>query len=254
MLRPHDQGRTPASDRALAASLAGIAGAANAIALRDAGVFSANVTGNVSWIADRLASGQWRSATFFLGVVLAFIAGAFACAMATALGSRRHVHGIHARCLWAEAVLLAALALACWRAPMERQLFALSFGLSFVMGAQNALATTLSDARVRATHLSGICTDLGIELSDWLDPTIRATPHRGSRARHERLLLRVVTVASFCGGGVLGAVAFTVAGTWALLLAAAGAAATAAWGTLRPSRFPSDGGPDADQDAIRAAG
>lgn len=240
MLRPPGQGRTPASDRALAASLAGIAGAANAIALRDAGVFSANVTGNVSWIADRLASGLWGSAMFFLGVVAAFIAGSFACAAATTFGSRRHLPGIHARCLWAEAVLLAALALACWRAPTQRQLLALSFGLSFIMGAQNALATTLSDARVRATHLSGICTDLGIELCDWLDHAAHATPHPGAHARHERLLLKLVTIASFCGGGVVGAATFTVAGTWALLLAAAGAAATAAWGTMRPARFPGD--------------
>ena len=231
MLRPPGHGRTSATDRALAASLAGIAGAANAIALRATGVFSANMTGNVSWVSDHLAAGGWASAAFFLGVVLAFIGGSFACAAATGSGARRRAHGVYAGCLWAEAGLLAALSVTCWRASPQGRLFALSFGLAFVMGAQNALATRLSDAKVRATHLSGICTDLGIELSNWMGPTAATALPRDRTASHEGLLLQLITIASFCAGGVIGAIAFEVVGTWALLLVAAGAAIAAVLGS-----------------------
>ena len=35
----------------------------------------------------------------------------------------------------------------------------------FAMGLQNALVTKISNATVRTTHLTGLFTDLGIELS-----------------------------------------------------------------------------------------
>ncbi|MGO8462711.1 DUF1275 family protein, partial [Rhizobium ruizarguesonis] len=37
-------------------------------------------------------------------------------------------------------------------------------GLAFLMGLQNAVVKRISDARVRTTHVSGMATDLGIEL------------------------------------------------------------------------------------------
>ena len=41
----------------------------------------------------------------------------------------------------------------------------IAFALLFVMGAQNSLVTKISQATVRTTHLTGLFTDLGIELS-----------------------------------------------------------------------------------------
>ena len=41
----------------------------------------------------------------------------------------------------------------------------LACSLLFAMGLQNSLVTTISNATVRTTHLTGLFTDLGIELS-----------------------------------------------------------------------------------------
>lgn len=41
----------------------------------------------------------------------------------------------------------------------------IAFSLLFAMGLQNALVTKISNATVRTTHLTGLFTDLGIELS-----------------------------------------------------------------------------------------
>lgn len=41
----------------------------------------------------------------------------------------------------------------------------LAYSLLFAMGLQNSLVTTISNATVRTTHLTGLFTDLGIELS-----------------------------------------------------------------------------------------
>ena len=41
----------------------------------------------------------------------------------------------------------------------------IAYALLFAMGLQNSLVTTISNATVRTTHLTGLFTDLGIELS-----------------------------------------------------------------------------------------
>ena len=40
--------------------------------------------------------------------------------------------------------------------------------LGFVMGQQNALITKVSDATIRTTHVTGMVTDIGIELGTGL--------------------------------------------------------------------------------------
>jgi uncharacterized membrane protein YoaK (UPF0700 family) len=227
VLRLPEHGRTAAGDRALAGSLSAIAGAANAVALRAAGVFSANVTGNVSWAADRLAAGRWAAAGFFLAVVVAFVAGSFACAFALAAAARRTTPGAYATCLRVESVALAALAIGCAATSSGRALDVLCLGLAFLMGGQNALATRLSDARVRATHLSGICTDLGISLGVRADLALHGAAVSGAESDSDGLVLRLLTVACFLVGGAFGALAYAAMGLLALLPVAAAVALVA---------------------------
>src|SRR5690606_35921095 len=40
--------------------------------------------------------------------------------------------------------------------------------LCYVMGLQNAMITKISRAEIRTTHVTGIVTDLGIELGKWV--------------------------------------------------------------------------------------
>jgi len=198
MLKPLRHGRHPAADVMLAVSLAGCAGATNAIALRTAGVFAASMTGNVSWIAERLETGEWGAAGFFVAVLVLFVAGSFCCASVAAHGERRRWTGVPAACLLAESLAICGCAFVA-RAPL------LCGALAFLMGWQNSLATTLTGARVRSTHLSGICTDLGIELSGLCSSAERADP--GAAARRHRVLLGSATIAAFCAGAFLGCVA-----------------------------------------------
>lgn len=131
-------------DRGLAASLAAIAGALNASAFYAVGFFSANMTGNVSTLSDHLAVGQWLSALFYGGIVMAFVLGAAVSTLIVNEGRRRGVHAIYAYSILAEAMLLAILGcadlwlLAAWRVPV------LVPGLAFLMGLQNAVVTRIS--------------------------------------------------------------------------------------------------------------
>jgi uncharacterized membrane protein YoaK (UPF0700 family) len=228
------------ADLRLAAGLAAIAGGGNAVALRSGGLFAANMTGNVSWAADRLAAGAWIAAGFFAAVVASFIAGAFASALATRRGERRGRRWIHAACLVAEALAMAALAVGMRSAPATQAAPAACCALAAAMGWQNAVATRLTDARVRATHLSGICTDLGIELCAWLERRDADARDDAGELRRRRLAVGTVTLLAFCAGGIAGTLAFAAVG-WLALLGLAGAlGAFALRGWPRPAAVAPD--------------
>ncbi|WP_428983610.1 DUF1275 family protein [Paraburkholderia phymatum] len=80
--------------------------------------------------------------------------------------------------------------------------------------------TRISDAKVRATHVSGMSTDIGIEFGMLLDiirgrePDVELAPHS------TRLRLHVQTVLSFLAGGVAGMVVYEAIGTRLLFAAA----------------------------------
>jgi uncharacterized membrane protein YoaK (UPF0700 family) len=212
MLLQSGEARDGGADRRLAWSLAGIAGALNAAGFYAVGVFSSNMTGNVSSLADHLALADLAAAAPYLGLVAAFISGAAVSAGLVNAGRRRRMAHIYALSILAEAALLTGLASAdLWLTGTARAAL-LAYGLSFLMGLQNAVVTRISNARVRTTHVTGMVTDIGIELGNLLD---RAW-HRRQFGSHDaeadynagKLLLHGVTVLAFLGGGVSGVLAY----------------------------------------------
>ncbi|MGN6729186.1 MAG: YoaK family protein [Rhodanobacteraceae bacterium] len=79
-------------------------------------------------------------------------------------------------------------------------------------GLQNAMAGTYSGAVVRTTHVSGLYTDLGMFLGQWLG---------GVRMDARRVRLYVTLVIGFFIGGVTDALIFPRLGQYGLLLPAA---------------------------------
>ncbi|MGI4944786.1 MAG: YoaK family protein [Janthinobacterium lividum] len=216
MLVQSGEARDGGADRRLAWSLAGIAGALNAAGFYAVGVFSSNMTGNVSSLADHLALADLAAAAPYLGLVATFVAGAAVSAVLINAGRRRGMARIYALSILAEAALLTGLASAdLWLTGGRAAL--LAYGLSFLMGLQNAVVTRISNARVRTTHVTGMVTDIGIELGNLLDLALlnRASRRRGPDGRDaeaeynaDKLLLHGVTVLSFLAGGVFGVLAY----------------------------------------------
>ena len=85
--------------------------------------------------------------------------------------------------------------------------------LCFIMGLQNALITKLSKADIRTTHITGIVTDIGIELGKslyWNSPgSSKQPPVAVNRAKLQMLTLLAL---SFFLGGVVGAFGFKYLG------------------------------------------
>jgi uncharacterized membrane protein YoaK (UPF0700 family) len=218
MLVTQGQERDSAVDRKLAVTLASIAGAINAAAFYAVGFFSANMTGNVSALSDHLATGALGSAWLYLGIVLAFIAGAAFCGALLMEGTRRGLSGAHALAVVVEGLLLAPLVFVDIDAGGAFRVPVMVIWLAFLMGLQNAVVTHLSDARVRTTHVSGMATDLGIEIA--LAWHLRHQPRENGAANSTRLRLHLSTILAFLLGGVAGVMIYRAIGGYGFLIAA----------------------------------
>ena len=212
--------RDRTADRHLAWSLAAIAGALNTAGFQQAGLYSSNMTGNVSSLASHLAAADLRLSAAYLSLVLTFIAGAASSALLINAGRRRNKADIYALSVLAEAGLLAALGCADLLLIAHERSVLLVYGLSFLMGLQNAIVTRISEARIRTTHVTGMATDIGIELGNMIDLAWQREHATDSTYNSEKLRLHGFTVLSFLSGGVLGVLAFDRFGAYFLLLMA----------------------------------
>ena len=221
MLIQSGAARNNVLDRRLACSLAGVAGALNAVAFCAAGFFSANMTGNVSSLSNQVATGQWRSALFYGCIVVSFMSGAAASTLLIGMGRRRRYHGIYALAILMEAIMLVCLRCAgLWLSPRWR-VPCLVVGLAFLMGLQNAVVTRISDARVRTTHVSGMATDVGIELGLLLDGLWKHELPGDDGTVRVRLRLHAQTILSFLVGGIAGVLSYRMIGDVTLWITAA---------------------------------
>ena len=216
MLVQQGKTRSGKADRRLAWSLAGIAGALNTAGFYAVGLYSANMTGNVSALANHLGVGDLADAALYLALVAAFVLGAIVSTLLINAGRRRRLAGIYAFSVLAEALLLAVLGCAdLWVSGVGRGP-ALAFGLSFLMGLQNAVVTRISNARVRTTHVTGMVTDIGIELGNLVDIAARRGREEEVALNKDKLRLHGQTVASFLAGGVAGVLAYKAFGAFLL--------------------------------------
>ncbi|WP_422074042.1 YoaK family protein [Tranquillimonas rosea] len=208
--------RTEKINLGLAGVLSLIAGALNAVGFLVAGSFTANMTGNISLFTEHLAKQETVLALSFLGLIGAFLCGAGVAAFAIQSGVRLGVRSVYAWVITAEATVLLALGVGFLVRPGSAPDADLVILLSFVLGLQNAATTLISGARVRTTHVSGIITDLGIEIATWLgNEAVRSDTV-------PRLRLYGLTLACFAVGGIVGTMLFTQIGAWMFLIAASG--------------------------------
>jgi len=80
--------------------------------------------------------------------------------------------------------------------------------LCFIMGLQNAVITKLSRAEIRTTHVTGMVTDIGIELGKALYWNSGRHPDMHVRADLTKLRTLSTLVALFFIGGAVGALGF----------------------------------------------
>jgi uncharacterized membrane protein YoaK (UPF0700 family) len=244
----------------LAITLAWVAGYTNIVALLACGTVTSHMTGAASNLGRGVAERDWSLAGFELFLLGAFVFGAVLAGIATELGRRRAWQSIYVLPMAVEALLLAAFAVGlevimhssqgsasshAARAPqpmIDAQqwpigAYALLACAAAAMGLQNATITRISSGVVRTTHVTGVLTDIGLELVQTVAATWDALRKR-RRAAHDgnpatvatpiftalridsharRLALLISIVGSFVLGALLGVLVFeNVSSNWAM--------------------------------------
>jgi uncharacterized membrane protein YoaK (UPF0700 family) len=220
----------------LATYLAATAGYVNSGGFVLVGSYTSHVTGSVGRFADDLANGKIGGSLAALTLVLAFLAGAVAASLIIEGGSRSRASR-YALALAVEAGLLACFIFIAGlsRASHPRILDAKATLLCAAMGMQNSLVTRLSGAVVRTTHLTGVVTDLGIELVRWYRWYQALLIRRASSTLPPpqpdgRVGLLLAITGAFMVGAAAGGVLTARASRWAMALPAATIGVAAAIG------------------------
>jgi len=92
----------------------------------------------------------------------------------------------------------------------------IAYALLFAMGLQNSLVTSISNSVVRTTHLTGLFTDLGIELSQ-----LFFYKEQNKRSRlFSSIRLRLTIICFFFLGGVIGGILYPKIHLYELLIVA----------------------------------
>ena len=217
------QSRTESTNRILGILLAFNAGAINAGGFLVVGMYTSHMTGFASMVSDNLILGNFKLVLGAVGALLAFTTGAAATAVLVNWARQTGLHSEYAIPLLIEAALLLVFGLI--GATFNRQTpFAVPFTvlmLAFIMGLQNALVTKISLSAIRTTHMTGVITDLGIELGKLLYWNRIVTSGDGQvRADRSKLRLYVGLLTAFMGGGLVGAAGFKYVGfIWVVPLA-----------------------------------
>lgn len=211
----------------LAISLSWVAGYTNVVTLAVTGHVVSHVTGNTTFVANKLGQGRWAEFRFYGFLIGMFFAGAVASALMTEGARRRGRRSKYVLPIAVEAVLLSCFAMGIdqtTRATPENltSQYLLCGLATAAMGLQNATVTRISGAVVRTTHLTGIVTDLGLEGVQfvlWYWDHLRSKKKsRLSRAlrvtRRHPSFLRLLLLASIFGSFIFGATIGTVIFVW----------------------------------------
>lgn len=204
--------RSTTANRHLGFTLAFVAGAINAGGFLAVQQYTSHMTGIVSAMADHIVLGAYDLALGGAGGLLSFLAGAACSAVMVNYSRRRRMHSEYAYPLLLEAFLLLCFGILGARLAEIKGLFvpATVMLLCFMMGLQNAVITKLSKAEIRTTHLTGVITDIGIELGKLC--YVNAPGQPKVMADRGRLKVLALLTACFFLGGVSGALGFTHVG------------------------------------------
>jgi uncharacterized membrane protein YoaK (UPF0700 family) len=203
MFQHEGPARSERNNRLVAAYLAWTGGYVNSASFVLLGIFTSHVTGNVGHLAADIWRHDLAGTLGALALIATFFTGAVLASVIIESAAFRSRPNAYAAALTLEAVLiLVVILLPPATEPASR---GIQYGEAALicasMGLQNSLVTRLSGAVVRTTHLTGVVTDLGIEVARWL----RWGASLVARRAHAKVTLLGIIATAFTLGALSGA-------------------------------------------------
>jgi len=203
MLRHTGQKRSFEHNMRLAVLLCLNAGFINAAGFLAFSVLTTNVTGHAALLAVNVATSDLRSTRMVALWLILFLAGAFLSSLYIARVGRNKAFAYTAPIIF---IILILLFVAVFGHNYNNSLAQTEYfagSLLFSMGVQNAMVSLISGSVVRTTHLTGMFTDLGIDLSEAAHTFKSIHP-----LLKRRIALRLAIIISFLSGGLIGSLLF----------------------------------------------
>lgn len=206
MFRHKGKGRTYSHNLKLASILSCVAGLVNITGVLAVNTLTTNVTGHFAFFSEQLSLKNYRMASIYLLYILFFLSGAFVSGLIMEWASKYRSHTSYIIPIAIESVIMITISftpILLLKSSSSLSII-ISFSLLFAMGLQNALVTKVSQSVVRTTHLTGLFTDLGIELSQLL-----FYHEKGEKIRlHKSIFLKLMIISCFFLGGIIGGITF----------------------------------------------
>ena len=205
--------RTSKHNLQIASLLSFVAGIVNVAGFLAVAKLTTNVTGHFAFFVDEIFKlNFWQSFVYFLYIFFFFL-GSFSSSFLVELISRKNANYVYIIPTSIESLILLLIAV------FGKNLIAdnpnlIACSLLFAMGLQNSLVTRISNATVRTTHLTGLFTDLGIELSQLIF-------YREKDAREKlfsSVKLRLTIISFFFIGGIIGGIFYSKIGLLVLVI------------------------------------
>lgn len=213
----HHQGhaRTYKHNTGIASLLSFVAGLVNVAGFLAVQRLTTNVTGHFAYFADEFFKLNFSEGFVYFLYIFFFFLGSFTSAFLIEIITRKNDKYVYVIPVIIESLILITVALT-GKYYTENNPDIIAFSLLFAMGLQNSLVTSISNAMVRTTHLTGLFTDLGIEISQLF---FYRTKEQKLKL-HASIKLRLIIISMFFTGGVVGGIFYSQAGISVLLIAA----------------------------------
>jgi uncharacterized membrane protein YoaK (UPF0700 family) len=160
----HGRERTFKHNLQIASLLSFVAGIVNVAGFLSVAKLTTNITGHFAFFIDEAFKLNIAQTFLYLLYILAFFGGSFTSGFLIEIFSRKSARFVFVVPIILESFILISVGILSYSFIHSHENLIATI-LLFTMGLQNSLVTKISNATVRTTHLTGLFTDLGIELS-----------------------------------------------------------------------------------------
>lgn len=201
MFRHQGKTRTLKHNLRIASLLSFVAGIVNVAGFLAVQKLTTNVTGHFAFFVDEIFKlNFWVGFVYFLYIFFFFL-GSFVSSYLVELISQKTERNIYVLPTSIEIIILFSIGIFGGYLITENSNI-IACSLLFAMGLQNSLVTKISNATVRTTHLTGLFTDLGIELSQLF--FYKETEMK--KKLYSSIKLRLTIISFFFIGGIIGGI------------------------------------------------
>jgi uncharacterized membrane protein YoaK (UPF0700 family) len=199
MFRHQGKSRTLKHNLRIATILSFVAGIVNVTGFLAFTQLTTNVTGHFALFISDVANFEvWKGTVYFL-YIFSFLFGSFLSSFLIEKFKENRKLNVFVLPTIIECLILLSIAIISNTGEIKYpDLIVCS--LLFAMGLQNSFVTKISNAIVRTTHLTGLFTDLGIELSQLFFPE----SHPNREKIKATIKLRIYIICFFFLGGIVG--------------------------------------------------